>query len=240
MYVRIIALIQARSLYAMHQTQVSPPKSIICLEQRAQAIAGKTLGQLAEELSETVPSDLLRAKGWVGQLLEKALGATAGNRDIPDFPELGIELKTLPINEQGKPQESTYLCHVTLPLEEINFFQSRAWSKLANVLWVPIQTLPHQPIKERLIGTPLFWSPSKTITQILKTDWDELTERMRLGYYENLSAHQGVYLQLRPKAANSQVLIQVTNHMGQAISIVPRGFYLRADLTLHILQSHYA
>ena len=211
-----------------------------CLKQRAQALAGKTLGQLAEELNENVPNDLLRAKGWVGQLLEKSLGATAGNRDIPDFPDLGIELKTLPINEKGKPQESTYLCHVTLPLEEVDFFQSRAWSKLANVLWVPIQTHPNQPISERIIGTPLFWSPSKAITRILKTDWDELTERMRLGYYENLSAHQGTYLQLRPKAANSKVLIQVINHMGQAISIVPRGFYLRVDLTQHILSHYYA
>lgn len=224
----------------MHQLPVSPPKSITCLEQRTQMLAGKTLGELANELNEPVPQSLLRAKGWVGQLIEKALGATAGNLDIPDFPELGIELKTLPINQYGKPQESTYLCHVTLPLEEMDFFQSRAWSKLANVLWVPIQTLPNQSIQARMIGTPLFWSPSKHITHILKTDWDELTERMRLGYYENLSAHQGVYLQLRPKAASSNILSQVTNHMGQAISIVPRGFYLRADLTQHILAHHYA
>ena len=39
--------------------------------------------QIAQELSCAVPADLMRNKGWVGQLLEACLGADAGNQAEP-------------------------------------------------------------------------------------------------------------------------------------------------------------
>ena len=42
---------------------------------RAQALAGQSLEQLAQRLAWPVPSDLRHAKGWPGELLERALGA---------------------------------------------------------------------------------------------------------------------------------------------------------------------
>ena len=70
------------------------PASIKELLQRVDAIAGLTLGQLAEQYQFKTPDDLLREKGWTGQLIEYVLGATAGSKPTPDFEELGIELKT--------------------------------------------------------------------------------------------------------------------------------------------------
>ena len=85
------------------------PQTLEQLLQRAQAIAGLTLGELADELHVAVPPDLKRNKGWVGMLLETALGATAGSKAEQDFAHLGVELKTLPINEQGFPLETTFV-----------------------------------------------------------------------------------------------------------------------------------
>ena len=54
---------------------VSPPASEAELIHRCQQIAGKTVGQLAQQSGLTVPVDLRRHKGWLGNLLERILGA---------------------------------------------------------------------------------------------------------------------------------------------------------------------
>jgi len=84
---------------------------------RASVLAGATLGELAPRVGLTAPPDLRHAKGFVGQLLERVLGASAGSLSQPDFPALGVELKSLPVNARGRPCESTFVCHI--PLTEI-------------------------------------------------------------------------------------------------------------------------
>lgn len=207
---------------------------------RAHELAGKTLGELAALWGEVTPSSQLHAKGWVGQFIEKILGASAANWDQPDFVNLGIELKTLPINRLGIPVESTYICMLSLPLLETDFHQSRVWRKMAKILWIPIEANKEQALAQQKIGTPLLWSPNQRLYQQLKQDWEELTELIALGRFSELSAHQGKYLQIRPKAANAKILTHTLNQEGHMISIVPKGFYLRRDLTRQIMQQHYA
>ena len=84
--------------------RVLPPKSEAELYERADALAGRTLGWLADQHEWHVPRDLSRNKGWVGQLLESVLGATASSRPVPDFHELGVELKSLPCDLTGVPR----------------------------------------------------------------------------------------------------------------------------------------
>lgn len=81
---------------------------------RCNAIEGLTFSQLAALLEIVIPEEPLKRKGWSGQAIEWALGATAGNKSSPDFCSLGVELKTLPINHLGKPAESTFV--TTIPL----------------------------------------------------------------------------------------------------------------------------
>lgn len=85
------------------------PQTLEQLLSQAQSIAGLTFGELADELHIPVPIDLKRDKGWVGMLLERALGATAGSKAEQDFSHLGVELKTLPINAEGYPLETTFV-----------------------------------------------------------------------------------------------------------------------------------
>lgn len=219
--------------------RIPPPRTTQELMNRAYTLAGKTLAEIAYSLNETPPPHLQRAKGWIGQLIEKALGANAFNLDQPDFLELGIELKTLPVSCEGQVLESTYICTAPIPPIETNFTESRVWRKMANMLWIPIETDNNISIAERRIGTPLLWQPSTEIFTILQQDWEELTELLTLGRFEELSAHKGQYLQIRPKAANSKTFIQVVNHLGQTASTVPKGFYLRACLTQQILNANY-
>jgi len=219
--------------------QITAPLTQDALMERAYSLAGLTIGDLAKKLHKPIPTHLVRSKGFIGQLLELALGADAQQLDQPDFLQLQIELKTLPVDPSGKPRESTFICTASLPMTETDFFSSRVWRKIAQVLWFPILTLPQQPLAQRRIGAPLLWSPDETLTALLKQDWEELTTLLTLGEFEQISAHQGTYLQIRPKAANAKTFIQVIDQHGERISTVPKGFYARTQLTQEIIEKGY-
>lgn len=217
------------------------PATEAALLERARQLAGLTLASLAQGNGNAVPADLRMAKGWIGQQLEKHLGATSGSQPEPDFPHLGIELKTLPVDHRGQPKESTYVC--TVPMHtNLEHCWEVSWvrRKLQRVLWIPIQADKALAIGERRIGNPLLWSPSAEQAQVLKQDWEELTELIGFGRFDQVSARQGQYLQIRPKAANSRALCQTHDEQGLITQTLPRGFYLRTRLTARILKDHYA
>ncbi|HFB64178.1 MAG TPA: DNA mismatch repair endonuclease MutH [Aeromonadales bacterium] len=210
------------------------------LQSALKQVAGCTLGEVAYSLKIPVPPNLLKNKGWVGQLIETALGVENNSRPEPDFPELGIELKTLPINAQGKPKESTYICVAPLTqLANLSYESSVVGQKLAHVLWLPIEAESTIPLAERRIGQGIFWQPNAEEFAQLKTDFNEITDQIALGEVENITAHQGSYLQLRPKAANSSALTEATSPDGESMMTLPRGFYLRPGFTQRILQHYY-
>ncbi len=216
------------------------PHSEQQLKLNCAAIAGITLAELAELCKVNLPTELKFAKGLVGQLLEKILGATAGNAAEPDFQELGIELKTIPVDINGKPRETTYICTVPLVNNSgYNWHSSWVCRKLNRVLWIPIEADPQIPLAHRRIGNAVLWSPSNTQLHRLQQDWEELMQIIITGQFENLTAKIGTYLQIRPKAANSKVLTQATNEFGAPCLTAPRGFYLRTQFTTVILQSEF-
>ncbi len=218
-----------------------PPLSERELLERASAWAGRALHEAAEVAGMAVPESTVRGKGWSGQLMERLLGATASSRAEPDFPGLGIELKTLPVTRQGRPCESTFVC--TIPLNEIGQVEwpvSRVRRKLGRVLWVPIEGERSIPLPQRRIGQALLWSPSREIEQSLRFDWEELVGMIGRGELDALTGHIGQYLQVRPKAANSRARRIATGRDGERLRALPRGFYLRASFTARILQEHFA
>lgn len=204
-------------------------------------MAGQTLGNLARLLGLPVPTDLKRDKGWQGQLIERFLGASASTLAKPDFIELGIELKTLPLERNGQPKESTYVC--TVPLDNTHDLSwESAWlkNKLNHVLWVPIEADPAIPLAARTIGNAILWQPSQQQLQVLRQDWEELMDMVCLGQLEKITSHHGRYLQIRPKAANARALCPATDEEGNRIMTLPRGFYLRTSFTRQILNEYYA
>jgi DNA mismatch repair protein MutH len=216
--------------------QITAPKDLSELQQRCQALAGLSIYQIAEKLGLKIPENLLHAKGWVGQLIEVYLGASASSKAMPDFPGLNIELKTIPIDSKNKPLESTYVCTVQANNSALAWRDSWVYNKLKHVLWVPILSTADLAITNRIITKPFFWQMDQEIEDILRTDWEELMDMLVLGYGKDLSAKYGTYLHIRPKAASSQVLIDYTDADGTATKIVPKGFYLRSSFTRLILE----
>jgi DNA mismatch repair protein MutH len=208
------------------------------LSARAKTIAGARLGDIALATDQLLPKNLLRHKGFVGRLIEIYLGATAGTRPEPDFVEIGVELKTLPINSNSKPAESTHVCSISLSnLAGSSWQTSLVCRKLKRVLWVPFEADKDVLLPDRRVGTPFFWTPSHSDIIVLKRDWEEHMELMSTGNLRLLSSHQGQYLQVRPKAANGKTLAPSVNYHGNPSKNLPRGFYLRPTFTAKILAS---
>lgn len=219
---------------------LSPPESEAELLYRAQQIAGKTFAEVAVERHIKVPANLQRNKGWVGNLIELALGAQAGSKAEQDFAHLGIELKTIPINARGEPLETTFVCVAPLTGNiGVTWQHSHVRQKLAKVLWIPIEGERHIPLAERRIGAPLLWQPSEQEDQQLEADWEELMEMIALGRVESITARQGEYLQIRPKAANNRALTEAIGPAGEKILTLPRGFYLKKRFTAPLLAQHF-
>ena len=214
----------------------NPPKSEDELTERCLAIEGLTFSQLAASLAIHIPENPLQRKGWLGQAIELFLGANAKNQAEPDFTELGIELKTLPIAKSGKPAESTFITGIPLlTIHKQQWETSSCFAKLKRVVLIPVEGDKAIPYHHRRIGSGFIWSPTVDQALILARDWTDLTTMMNTGQLEALDAREGEYLQVRPKAANGKSLCFAYDAEGNKIQTLPRGFYLRSVFTAQLL-----
>lgn len=202
---------------------------------RAQALEGLALGVVAAGFGEVPPVSLHRNKGWIGTLMERELGAAAGSQAEPDFPELDVELKTIPVGVGGAPTSSTWVCLADIDLDARSWETSWARRKLACVLWVPVITPTGSAPGERIIGRPRLWSPDAAEDAVLRADWEEHMELLGLGAFWQIDATRGVALQLRPKAARGSDTQWALSDDGDWVKAQPKGFYLRRAFTKSVL-----
>ena len=216
------------------------PKTQAELLAQAQRLAGYSLGELAAMAGIVTPKDLKRDKGWIGILLEIWLGASAGSKPEQDFAALGVELKTIPIDAEGRPLETTFVCVAPLTGNSgVTWENSHVRHKLKRVLWIPVEGERAIPLAERRVGSPLLWTPSVEEENQLRMDWVELMDLIVLGQVERITARHGEVLQLRPKAANSKALTEAIGAQGERIMTLPRGFYLKKNFTATLLARHF-
>lgn len=213
-----------------------PSVSDAMLLARCQQIAGLSFLQLAERVGLSMPLLPAQRKGFIGLCIERALGATAGSKPTPDFPELGIELKTIPVGAGSQALESTFVCSISFEgIANETFETSLCYKKLRRVLWFPVEGDTDIPYAQRRLGLGFLWSMDAEERCIIQQDWQELSDYIRYGEFDNISAHLGEYLQIRPKAANSQIHKHAINAEGESIRTLPLGFYLRPVFTNRIL-----
>jgi DNA mismatch repair protein MutH len=208
------------------------------LLKHCQLIEGLSFLQLAASLQLAIPPTAEKRKGWTGSAIELALGTTAGNKAIPDFEHLGIELKTLPLNANFRPAESTFVTSISLlTVHQESWLTSQCYKKLRRILWVPIEGSRNIPFEHRRIGKCFLWSPNPNEMTILSEDWNELVLLIITGRLDEINARMGQYLQIRPKAANAKSLCYGFDIAGRKILTLPRGFYLRSNFTEQILKT---
>lgn len=214
---------------------MNAPRDEAELLARAREIGGLSIVELAEKLNVPLPPDPRRAKGFVGQLVERALGA-GGSQPAPDFAHLGVELKTLPVDRRGRVRESTFVCVAPLrDAAESEWSDSPVRAKLARVLFVVVEADPRIPRGARRIGASFLWSPNEEQEAILRADYEELMGRLGAGELDAVDARRGRALQLRPKGQDASVRVRAFDADGAPRLARPRGFYLRARFTRTLL-----
>lgn len=205
--------------------------------ERARSLEGLTLAEVVEQYKLVAPGQGVHAKGRIGELFEHVLGATGGSgQRVRDFPELELELKTIPIDLRGKPLESTFVCAVDLN-EEVDYANSWVFRKLRKVLFLPVIGERRSASAVRTVGRAVLFEPTPEEDAALAADYDEIMGLVGIGRIEDVTAHLGEHLQIRPKARDGSARTLTFGREGEHISTVPRGFYLRTRFTEHVLNS---
>lgn len=200
---------------------------------RAEALAGRTLAEIAAHLRVPLPASFARAKGFVGALIERALELPRRTSAGPDLPSL--EVKTLPIGPRGEPVESTFVCVASREALELPWERSPVRKKIARVLFVPVEG-SHVPGPARRVGTAFVWTPTEGDDALLARDWDDLGAHAAIGGETESSAHLGVALQVRPKGKNAAERRPRRDEHGALGALPPRGFYLRRTFTAELVR----
>lgn len=200
------------------------------LTYRLKLIMGRSLGELAALAQVEVPHNIMGAKGFAGQIIEVFLGAHARNLSVPDFMELGIELKTISLSYDLSLKESTYICMADLKAQRfIPFYESSLYHKLKSLLFVLVLAPPELPLVQRPILGYFFYQPTKSELALIESDYNEFNELICSGQSAAITGSMGSVIQMRPKALNSKVTTLVRDERGNLIATTPKGYYLRAD-----------
>jgi DNA mismatch repair protein MutH len=201
-------------------------------------LQGKTLLDLAWQFNINIPAQPILRKGLFGKVLEQYF-AISNKRAAPDFENLGIELKTLPLGQNGLPNASTFITYISLGTHHTEtWLTSRCLSKIKRILWIPIEADALIPFTARRIGMGFLWSPSLKQLQALESDWLELSELIIHGDLDKINARHGNILQVRPKASNNKALTSYLDNEDLGNKTLPRGFYLRREFTKYVFEQY--
>ena len=216
-----------------------PAETLDALLAHARALVGVELSELADALGLPVPVGNLRTKGWSGQVIEQELGAAVGGARGPDFAALGVELKTVPVDESLEPLESTAVCQIDpVGIAAESWETSYVREKLACVLFVALAVpAGARSVGDRRVAAVHLWSPDADETRALREDF-ELVVR---GYYRQgraaeITGHLGSALQVRPKGRDADDLRDAYDAAGRPTRVGKQGFYLRPAFVARILR----
>lgn len=218
-----------------------PPKTKDELITRLNHITGRSLSELAVLAGTDSPYNNSAGKGFAGQLMELYLGAAAGNLSEPDFINLGIELKTLPVGFDLMPAESTFLCMADLSPERfIPFEHSALYHKLKSVLFVILLAPKGAKMVERRVLGYFFFTPNDEQLKLFEQDYNEFNELILNASAREIDASNGNIIQMRPKGAGSQDYIRVRDESGNFTTTYPRAYYLRPFFTKQLMADFMA
>jgi len=200
---------------------------------------GVSLAELADGLGLPVPAGHLRSKGWSGQIVERELGAGGSAGRGQDFAALGIELKTVPVDQNLIPRESTAVCQIDpIVVAGESWGTSYLRQKLSQVLWVALQVpVREASVGDRRVAAVRLWTPSPEEQALLAADFELFVRQyFRRGRAAEITGHQGQVLQVRPKGRNAADVRRGFGPSGEPMAIGKCGFYLRPAFVGSILR----
>jgi DNA mismatch repair endonuclease MutH len=197
---------------------------------------GKTIGEIKRELN--IERENMK-KGASGLIVENMLGIKNNNEADADIPEIGCEVKILPIqknrNGEIKVKEPTQI-------QMINYFEvaNEAWDtakirkKITLTFWIVYlakensKSLNQDDYK---IVDYFLDHPDSTKIGVFKKDWEDIQNYIRKGLGDQLSCSMGTYIEPKTKGANNQDLTNAPDGKGGSIRVRRRAFYYKKNYT---------
>lgn len=216
------------------------PQSLDALLAHARALVGVEIGDLADGLGLPPPAaGRVRGKGWAGLVIQQELGLSVEGTAGPDFPALGVELKTVPVDSALRPRESTAICQIDpVRIAGESWETSSVRRKLAQVLFVALEDLGRGGFAERRVAAVRLWSPDAGEEALLRADFDHVVRAyFRRGRTDEITGRVGRVMQVRPKGRNAADTRAAFGPDGFATRVGKCGFYLRPAFVDRILSS---
>lgn len=160
---------------------------------KAKSLKGVTIRDLLKD------KDFDKGKGAIGNIIEREGFGIANNNDArPDFEELGIELKVLPLKKNAKGgysvKERTKVCSINYKeLIKENWDKSHARHKLDKILFVFYHYDKEDNNNSEILDYLLFQLENSD-EPLIKSDWERTKGLVEEGKAHLLSESQNVVL----------------------------------------------
>jgi DNA mismatch repair protein MutH len=204
---------------------------------QSRSLTGHTAGEVATAVGLDSFNESPSAKGktGVGALVERYMGKAADSLKEPDLPEIGVEVKSLPMKRRGKgwtvkePTSITMIDYFVVAREDWEGAYVRR--KLDSVLWFPYE---HNSVDKRLakFRRPFLWHPEESDLPVMEADYRVVKSEVLRGRAHELSESLSKVLGARRKGEKGSMRPQpFSQEMARS-----RAWALKAAYTRPILQ----
>ena len=197
---------------------------------------GKTIGELKRQLHITKEK---MKKGASGLIVENVLGIKNNNIDDADLPEIGCEVKILPlqINQNGvvKVKEPTAIQMIDyFAVADETWETAKIRKKITLTFWV-VYLAKDKGITlnqdDYVIIDYMLEKPNLSVRNIFKEDWEEIQRYIQKGLADKLSCSMGTFIEPKTKGINNQDKRLAPNGKGGTIMARRRAFYYKKNYT---------
>lgn len=163
---------------------------------KAKQAEGRTFGEIDKSGRINNP----KSKGQLGQIIEESFfGYEVNSKSEADFAELGIELKVTALklnkNRTVSAKERLVLNIINYNNEVLTSFETSSfWSKNKTILLMFYRWLPEVHRGEYKILKSHLLTYSEEDLEIIKKDWEFITNKIKQGRAHELSEADTVYL----------------------------------------------
>lgn len=197
---------------------------------------GKTIGQIKTELN--IERENMR-KGASGLIVESLLGIKNNNDADADIPEIGCEVKVLPLQ---KNRDGTIKAKEPTQIQMINYFEvaNETWDtakirkKINLTFWIVYLAKENSKVlhqNDYKIIDYFLDHPDYSKMQVFKKDWEDIKDYIIKGLADSLSCSMGTYIEPKTKGANSRDLTNAPDGKGGSIRVRRRAFYYKKNYT---------
>lgn len=199
------------------------------LAERFAPFVGQTLGRSAEQLGVAISP----GKGFVGDVVRRALGAKTAKARIKEFEEMGIDVKATRVSPSGRPYESmSFPAFRYADLLEETWEDSDLLSRLEGGLLIcpVIGERKEAPPENCVFGQPILWKPTYEELEVAHHEWEMYRTEIRNGQADSLTpGSKTKMLHVRPHARDRND----TDLAPLLGPVVKKSFWLNA----HFIQS---